>query len=241
MQSGPLDRETIPLERRWIRFPIELRAVEGFRAEDLATWPRVQGRLEYVRGRLWYMPPSAEVQQVVAVDVAYVLRGWAETHRDFVVGGNEAGMKLGDDVRAADVAVWRVADVGPATQALRRVPPVLAVEVAGADEDEDALSSKATWYIAHAVTVVWIVWPSLRVVDVVTGKETRRYSRDEQIAPRPELPDLAPQVAQLFAQLDKTWAMFLHDPVTPARSHDPRGGPSGGLVRDRVSEPERGG
>jgi hypothetical protein len=37
------------------------------------------------------------------------------THRAFVVGTNEAGMKLGGAVRGADAAVWRKADVGSAS------------------------------------------------------------------------------------------------------------------------------
>lgn len=50
------------------------------------------------------MPPGADVQQEVAADVVLILRSWSEQHPEFVVGGNEAGMKLGGDIRAADAA-----------------------------------------------------------------------------------------------------------------------------------------
>ena len=40
------------------------------------------------------MPPCGGVQQVVVVDVLTTLRLWQESHRDFFVGGNEAGMLL---------------------------------------------------------------------------------------------------------------------------------------------------
>src|SRR5262249_47348486 len=40
-----------------IRFPVELDIPAGFDPGDPATWPRVEGRLEYVAGKLLYMPP----------------------------------------------------------------------------------------------------------------------------------------------------------------------------------------
>jgi hypothetical protein len=126
-----LDDDAVVLRRTGVRFPIELRPV-GFQAEILRTWPDVDGRLEWVAGRLLYMPPCADTQQDVAVDVVFVLRAWSEACAEFVVGANEASMKLGDDIRAADAAVWRRSDTGPSVGRLRRVPPVLAVEVASA-------------------------------------------------------------------------------------------------------------
>jgi Uma2 family endonuclease len=113
-----------------VRFPVELRA-EGFAPEQPSTWPNLEGRLEFVGGRLLYMPPCADYQQDVAMDVAFVLRSWSEAHPEFVVGGNEAGMKLGGDVRAADVAVWRASAVTPRSGRVRTASPVLAVEVSG--------------------------------------------------------------------------------------------------------------
>jgi hypothetical protein len=70
------------------------------------------------------------------------------------VGGNEAGMKLGADIRAADAALWRRDAVGPSAGKLRHVPPVLAVEVADLDDDEAALRGKAQWCLDHGVRVV---------------------------------------------------------------------------------------
>src|SRR6187455_504716 len=131
-----------------VRFPVELRA-ERFTPEQPSTWPKLEGRLEFVGGRLLYMPPRADNQQDVAMDVAFVLRSWSETHPEFVVGGNEAGMKLGGDVRAADVAVWRAEMATPRSGRVRGVPPVLAVEVSGEDEAEQVLRDKARWYLQH--------------------------------------------------------------------------------------------
>src|SRR5438093_12487672 len=98
-----------------VRFPIELEPPEGFRADDPGTWPDVEGRLEWVQGRLLYMPPCGDVQQVVAASSVGVLWIWAREHREFVVGGNEAGMLLGRDVRGTEAGVWRREDRGPLT------------------------------------------------------------------------------------------------------------------------------
>ncbi len=185
-----------------VRFPVELRA-EGADPSQPSTWPDIDGRIEYVGGRLLYMPPCADNQQDVAVDVAFVLRSWSEARPEFIVGGNEAGMKLGDDIRAADVAVWRAADAGERTGKVRSVPPVLAVEIAGEDEEERVLREKARWYLDHGVSVVWLVLPETREVVVMTAAGEGRFGRESRLPKNEALPDLEPGVGRLFAQLDR--------------------------------------
>jgi Uma2 family endonuclease len=196
-----LDDDAVVLRKAGVRFPIELRPA-GFRADDPSTWPDAVGRLEWVGGKLLYMPPCADIQQDVAVDVVHVLRTWSEAHPAFVVGGNEAGMKLGDDVRAADAALWLRAATGPSVGRMRHVPPVLAVEVAGQDEDETALRLKAEWYLTRGVLVVWIVLPASREVLVIRPDGESRLTCGQTIPPEASLPDLTPEVSRFFAQLD---------------------------------------
>jgi Uma2 family endonuclease len=198
-----LDDDEIVLRKAGVRFPVELRPA-GFDPDDLATWPDAVGRLEYVDGRLLHMPPWADIQQEVAVDVVHVLRTWVEEHREFVVGANEAGMKLGADIRAADAAVWLRAQVGPATGRLRHAPPVLAVEIAGADDDEPAMREKARWYLSHDVEIVWIIVPSTREVIVIGSNHEWRLHRGQPIPPTEKLPGLSPDVASFFVQLDRS-------------------------------------
>ena len=149
------------------------------------------------------MPPCADYQQDVAMDVAFVLRSWSEGHPEFVVGRNEAGMKLGGDVRAADAAVWRTDTATPRSGRVRTVPPVLAVEVSGQDEEEQVLRDKAHWYLEHGVSVVWLVFPAIRQVLVLTGAGETRYRMGESLPVDERLPSLQPRVAQFFAQLDR--------------------------------------
>lgn len=188
---------------RAIRFPIEMIPPRGFDPDDLATWPRANGRLEHVDGRLWYMPPCGQDQQDTVADVVITLGAWVRTHRAFVLGTNEAGMRLSGATRAADAAIWRRSDLGARSRGLRRAPPALAVEVAGEDEPEASLRAKENWYLDAGVAVVWLVLPGAREVVVLTADSEARHAADATIPEHRSLPGLAPRVRELFVQLDE--------------------------------------
>ena len=86
---------------------------------------------------------------------------------------------------------------------LRRVPPVLAVEVAGLDEgdSESALRKKAEWYLGVGVSVVWIVLPRSQEVLVVSEDGEKRLSTRKRIEAHPALPGLSPKVSDLYVQV----------------------------------------
>jgi Uma2 family endonuclease len=193
--------ETITLPRA-VRFPVELRPPRGFDPERLETWPDVPGRLEYLEGRLLFMPPCGDEQQDTVTDVVITLGTWVRAHRDFVLGTNEAGMRLNGATRAADAAIWLKSDAGPRTGGLRRRPPVLAVEVAGEDESEEALRAKAAWYLDAGVARVWLVVPSSRTVIVVGTRGESRHGLGDSLPPIDELPGLSPSVSEFFVQLE---------------------------------------
>lgn len=201
MSVAPHWEESIELPRA-IRFPVEMIPPVGFDPEEPATWPRVDGHLEFVDGRLWYMPPCGQDQQQTVADVVVTLGVWSRAHPGFVVGTNEAGMRLLGSTRGADAAVWSRDALGPSTTNLPRVPPVLAVEVAGQDDTEDHLQGKASWYFTAGVRVVWLVLPATREVVVLTPAGEARFGHDARLPEHPALPGLAPAVRELFVQLD---------------------------------------
>jgi len=198
--QGDLYEETVPVPRA-ARFPVELRPPPGFRPEEPATWPKVEGALEYVGGRLLYMPPTGDIQQDVAGAVAGLLDRWVDEQPEFVFGANGAGMVLGGDVRGADAAVWRRDALGPYTGGYRRVPPVLAVEVAGREQGEPELREKAAWYLSRGVKVVWLVLSDTREVVVLDTAGESRHRAGQSLPPCPELPGLAPEVGLLSRRL----------------------------------------
>lgn len=191
--------ETITLPRA-VRFPVELVPPAGFDPERLETWPAVAGRLEHVDGRLLYMPPSGDEQQDTATDVVITLGAWVRSRPDYVLGSNEAGMRLGGATRAADAAIWRRSDLGQYTGGLRRVAPVLAVEVVGRDDTEEQLVEKAAWYRRVGVAVVWIVLPATFEVRVIAEGLDERVGRDGSLPAHAALPGLAPAARELFHQ-----------------------------------------
>ena len=194
--------EVISLPRA-VRFPVEMIPPADFDPGKIETWPQVVGRLEYVDGRLLYMPPCGDFQQDTATDVVITLGKWVRQHPEFVLGTNEAGMRLQGATRAADAAVWRRKDLGAYQGGFRRVSPVLAVEVAGADEgdSEIALRNKAKWYLGAGVAVVWIVLPRSQEVLVVSGENEKRLSIQKRIQAHASLPGLRPKVSEFFVQL----------------------------------------
>jgi Uma2 family endonuclease len=193
--------EMVPVPRAALELPVPLPIPPGFDPGRLETWPRVDGRLEYVAGRLWFMPPSGDRQQDTSADVIGVLTAWRKQHRGFKVAGNEAGMLLGGETRAADAAVWRRDDLGDYEGGVRRVAPVLAVEVSGKYDSEQALRDKAGWYLRHGSEVAWLLFPADRRVLVLTPASEVTLLTGTCIPPHDALPDLEPAVDELFEQL----------------------------------------
>jgi Uma2 family endonuclease len=201
VDPGDPHRRCLHLPDDAVRYPVEWRPTPEFRADDLDSWPQLEGRLEYVEGRIRYMPPCGGEQQEVASDVTVVLHAWVRDHPELVVGSNEAGMILGGEVRAADAAVWRRTGETPA--GLRRTAPILAVEVAGRDEGEEELRDKARWYLDAGVEVVWIVLPPTRELIVLAAGVEHRVTRGQRAPAHPALPGLEPEVSALFWQIDR--------------------------------------
>jgi Uma2 family endonuclease len=195
--AHPFPRLTL-VPRDSVSMPWPVPPPEGFDPERLETWPDAPGRYEFVEGRLEYMPPCGEIQQSVAVEVLTELNNWRRATPGFTVGGNEAGMVLGRDVRAADAAVW--AHKKP-SQGLARTPPILAVEVAGDDDTPEYLETKAEWYLSHGVEIVWLVLPEGRTVRVLSRSGRAEIGASGRMPEHPSLPGLAPRVASFFQQL----------------------------------------
>jgi len=193
--------DLVPVPRSAVRFPLELSPPPGFVAEQPDTWPVVEGQLEFVGGKLYFMPPSADRQQDTSADVVTVLGVWRKLHPEFVVAGNEAGMILAGEARGADAAVWRRRDLGAYDGKYRRVAPVLAVEVQGELEDETALRSKAGWYLSHGVQIVWLLFPSDRRLIVMTARGELPLRAGDTLPDDPALPELTTAVDELFTQV----------------------------------------
>lgn len=187
---------------RAVRFPVELLVPAQFDEERPETWPRVVGRLEWLDGRLLYMPPCGDLQQASVTDVVVTLGSWVRAHPGFFLGTNEAGMRLGGATRAADAAIWRRSDI-ELGGGLPRKPPLLAVEVGGTDDPEEMLLEKSSWYLSVGVPVVWIALPESREVIVASAQGQGRFAGDELLPAHPALPDLQVRASDFFFQISR--------------------------------------
>ncbi|MBI2896302.1 MAG: Uma2 family endonuclease [Deltaproteobacteria bacterium] len=192
--------EVTVVPRIAIRLPLPLPIPDGFDPARPESWPVVAGRLEYVHGCLLYMPPCGDRQQQTAADVVTELNLWCRRHPEYVVGGNEAGMPLGGEVRAAEAAVWRRVDLGESAGGFPRTAPILVAEVAGKDEGLDDLVEKAAWYFGHGVKVVWILLPETRSLVVLTPRGRVDLGIGQGVGAHASLPGLEPRVEDLFRQ-----------------------------------------
>lgn len=201
MSTAPRYDEVLMLPRA-VRFPVEMLPPVGFDPTKPETWPSVAGRLEFVEGKLWFMPPTGDLQQDTVSDVVITLGGYVRSRAGFVLGTNEAGMILQGATRAADVAVWRAADLGAYRGGLRRVPPLLAVEVSGPDsgDEEEALRAKAAWYLEVGVPTVWLVLPDALSVIVVTTASEERFDVGDELPQPAGMEGLVVPARELFHQ-----------------------------------------
>ena len=186
---------------RLVKLPVELRTPKGFDPDRVETWPRVEGRMEYVGGRLLYMPPCGEVQSSLTARVVGVLMPWARVHQSFWVGTNEAGVALGGDRRGADAAVYRRRPGQQLSDGFAREAPALAVEVEGKYEGSAVLRRKARWYLEHGTEVVWLVLQKAHEIVVVTRDGEARYGKGETIPEHPALPGLVVSVDEIYEDL----------------------------------------
>ncbi len=157
----------------------------------------VEGRLEYSKGSLLYMPPCGEEQSSVAASVAWVLVDWARRTPGFDVGGNEAGVILDGEVRGLDGGVWKSTGKKRSNR-FRRSAPVLAVEVQGEEETVDSLREKAGWYLAHGTSTVWLVLPGANTILVVTAAGEKRVRQRERLPEPAGLRGLHPMASDVF-------------------------------------------
>lgn len=145
------------------------------------------------------MPPCGGTQAKVVVNVCRLLGAWTREHPQFVDGTDEVGIKLGEDRRGADYAIWRKKERGR-LRGFARVPPLLAVEVEGEEEPDQAraLRIKTRWYLKHGTKIVWLVLSSRREIIAITAHGEERCKPGELTPEHAELPGLRIPVDELF-------------------------------------------
>ena len=107
-----------------------------------------------------------------------------------------AGDKLND--RIPDVAVILGRDKPMVRKGATEFIPDLCVEVQSPDDSAHLMLEKAQFYLATGCKMVWLVYPSKRLVEVLTADDRQFYSGDEVISAEIVLPGFTMSVADVF-------------------------------------------
>lgn len=135
------------------------------------------------------MPPLTDDAARARTDVMVTLGTWTRTRPAYVFGFDDAGAGL-----------WSRAALEAYTGGLRRVPPLLAVVVAGPVEPRHELAQRAADLLAAGAGAVWLVRPGAACVVVVTQAGTRTVQADETLPAPPGVAGLAPLAADLLGR-----------------------------------------
>lgn len=148
--------------------------------------------------------PGGFEHGVIALNIAADLRRFVRTHRRGVVVAAETGFRLHrdpDTVRAADAA-FVASDRLPPPADRRRfldLAPDLVVEVVSPSDRAAEVVEKALSWLAAGTSLVWVVYPSQRLVAVhSTDGSVVHVGSEGVLDGSPVLPGLALPVADLF-------------------------------------------
>ncbi|MBL8133581.1 MAG: Uma2 family endonuclease [Anaerolineae bacterium] len=77
--------------------------------------------------------------------------------------------------------------------------PDLAVEVQSPDDNPRVMAEKAAYYLAHGSRMVWLIYPSLQTVEVLTAGKRQRLTLKDALTGGDMLPGFSLPLQELFA------------------------------------------
>jgi Uma2 family endonuclease len=174
-------------------------------ADELLALPDNGVRRELVAGELHEMPPAGGDHGYVAIEAAYRLRFYLETHPE--IGGGlfaaETGFRLTrdpDTVRAPDVAYVREERLSEArVRGFPELAPDLVVEVVSANDCAGEIQQKTDEWLRAGVLLVWVLYPTTRsaMAYQADGSVVLLHA-DDALHGEPVLPGFSCRVGDLF-------------------------------------------
>lgn len=123
--------------------------------------------LELIDGRIVEKVTSEEHGYIV-LKIGMALLNWRQTNNIKGYPSTEATLRLPDDEkneRRPDVA-FRFTDENVSKKPALDTTPDFAVEVKSTKNSYDELRDKARFYLAHGSRLVWLIYPTRRLVEV---------------------------------------------------------------------------
>jgi Uma2 family endonuclease len=139
-------------------------------AEEFAALPSNGLRLELIRGEIVAMPPAFEDHGVTAGRLNSLLGHYVLTQNLGQVYAAETGFLISenpDTVRAPDLAFTSASRVAPrAVARWVRVIPDFVAEVVSSGDRPTEIAEKVQMWLDAGVRLVWVLYPTRRVVEV---------------------------------------------------------------------------
>lgn len=166
-------------------------------------WMQYAGKpFELVHGRVAELTPTGFEHGAVTRRIGTRLGEFVDQHGLGEVVGAETGFWLGPDtLRAADCAFIRQERVEQITEPDKYVPfaPDLVVEVVSPGDSAAGIRDKVAQYRAAGTRLIWVIYPSLRRVDVyLPDGSAQEVSAEGTLDGSDVLPGLQIAVAGLF-------------------------------------------
>jgi Uma2 family endonuclease len=184
----------------------------GSRALSLEEWAALPEDEpgEFVDGRLEEEEVPDNEHETIVVYLASLLRSWAVPRGGFVLGSEAKFRVRANRGRKPDMTVYLPGGHRPPRRGVNRVAPDIAMEVISRrprDARRDRID-KADEYASFGVRWYWLVDPQARSLEIWELDPQGRYARvaaagEGRIDPVPGCPELALDLDQLWAELDR--------------------------------------
>lgn len=172
-------------------------------------WQQYAGRpYELVRGEVRERMPAGLPHGLVAIAIGHRIAEFALRTRLGVALAAETGFWIahpeGDSVRAPDVAFLRRERLPkPLPASFCAVVPDLVVEVISPNDAYSALREKVDEWLGAGASVVWVVDPQRRLVEVYqTGKPVQVLREGDVLTAEQVMPGFQLPVQDIFADID---------------------------------------
>ena len=161
-------------------------------------------RGELIRGVLCETVSVGNMHGEIVMNLGVAVGSFVRPRRLGRLIGSDAGIRLGrdpDTVREPDLAFTSAErmplDVRPIS--FSEVVPDLVAEVASPSDSRAAINDKALMWLNHGVTLVWVVYPDSRTIDVHrTDAPVVTLTEDDTLDGAPVLPGFALPVRDVF-------------------------------------------
>jgi Uma2 family endonuclease len=176
--------------------------------DELLARPDDGCRYELVEGRLIRMPPAGGYSATqLAVRLILALGNYLTTHPVGSITAPDGTYEIGPRTGLVpDVGFIRAARVpppgSPAHERAIAGAPDLAVEIASPTQYRPEMAAKARHYLAAGTSLVWVVWPRRKQVDVWRPgdlKPSRTLKIGDELVGEDIIPGFHYPLAQLFA------------------------------------------